>query len=184
MSDSLDFGFTFNWADSEYTDYVLAGYSLILTGQSGTGIQFQGKTIPRFPKTSGSLSATFHQPIRDDWEWYVRTDLFYRGKTFTDPGNLSWIDAHGRLNLKTGVERGGVRLELFIDNLLNADHFRTARRLADSVFRPQNLGTSGTGPKPAPIRFGPVFGAVAVDQGLVLEAPDKRAIGLRASYSF
>ena len=184
ISDSLDLGFTFNWADSEYTDYVLAGYSLILTGQSGTGIQFEGKTVPRFPTTSGSLSATFRQPFRGDWDWYVRTDLFYRGKTFTDPGNLSWIDAHGRLNLKSGIERGDVRLELFIDNLLDADHFRTARRLNDSVFRPQNLGTSGTGPKPAPIAFGPVYGAVGVDQGLVLEAPDKRSIGLRASYSF
>ena len=184
MSDFLDLGFTFNWADSEYTDYVLAGYSLILTGRSGTGIQFEGKTIPRFPKTSGSLSATFHQPFRGDWEWYVRTDFFYRGKTFTDPGNLSWIGAHERINLKVGVERSDLRLELFVDNLLGDDHFRTARRLGDSVFRPQNLGTSGTGPKPAPIEFGPVFGAVGVDQGLVLEAPDKRAFGLRASYSF
>ena len=184
MSDFLDLGFTFNWADSEYTDYVLAGYSLILTGQSGTGIQFEGKTIPRFPKTSGSLSATFHKPIWGDWEGYVRTDFFYRGKTFTDPGNLSWIDAHGRINLKAGVERDDLRLELFIDNLLSDEHFRTARRLNDSVFRPQNLGTSGIGPKPAPIEFGPAYGAVGVDQGLVLEAPDKRTIGLRASYSF
>lgn len=184
VSDSLDLGFSFNWADSEYTDYVLGGYSLILTGRSGIGIQFEGKTIPRFPKTSGSLSATFHQPFRGDWEWYVRTDLFYRGKTFTDPGNLSWIGAHERINLKVGFERADVRLELFVDNLLDDDHFRTARRLNDSVFRPQNLGTSGTGPKPAPIEFGPVFGAVGVDQGLVLEAPDKRSFGVRASYSF
>ena len=183
-SDFLDLAFSFNWADSEYKDYVLAGYSLILTGQGGTGIQFEGKSVPRFPKTSGSLSATVHQPLNGDWEWYVRGDVFYRGKTFTDPGNLSWIDAHTISNLKAGVEKDDLRIEVFLNNVFDDDHFRTGRRLGDSVFRPGNLGTGGGGPVPAPLEWGRVFGAVAVDQGLAVEAPNKQQFGVRASYSF
>ena len=182
-SDFLDIAFSFNWADSEYKDYVLAGYSLILTGQGGTGIQFEGKNVPRFPKTSGSLSATFHQPLQGDWEWFVRGDVFYRGKTFTDPGNLSWIDAHAKANLRAGVEKDDFRLEVFVNNLFDDDHSVTGRRLNDSVFRPGNLGTGGMGPVPAPLEWGPVFGAVAVDQGLIVEAPNKQQFGVRASYS-
>ena len=181
-SDNLDLAFTFNWADSEYTDYVLSGYSLIL-GASGTGIQFAGKSVPRFPELSGSLSATYHRQVGES-EWYIRGDLFYRGKTYLDPGNLSWIDSHGVINLRTGFERDNVRVELFVNNLTDDDHFRTGRRLADSIFRVGNFGTGGMGPVPAPAAFGRVFGAVAVDQGLIVEAPRMRELGVRLSFSF
>jgi iron complex outermembrane receptor protein len=183
ISDNFDLAFTFNWVDSEYTDYQLADYGLIL-GAPGVGIQFAGKTVPRFPETSGSLSGTYRQQARGDWQWYVRGDVFYRGKTYTDPGNLSWIDSHSIVNLRTGFERDSVRVELFVTNLTDDDNFLTGRRLNDSVFRAGNLGTGGAGLVPAPVAWGPVFGAVAVDQGLALEAPDQRQFGIHVSYRF
>ncbi len=120
-TENLDGAFSLNYAKSEYQTYNCA-VGLILTGDQDCA----GNSSPRYPEWSGSLTATYHTAVGDDWEWFVRPDVLYQGKQYTDETNLAYISSYTLVNLRTGFERDNLRLELYVRNLFDDDNYRSA----------------------------------------------------------
>ncbi|MCH9694558.1 MAG: TonB-dependent receptor [Gammaproteobacteria bacterium] len=118
---NLDGAFSLNYAKSEYQTYNCA-VGFILTGDQNCA----GNSSPRYPEWSGSLTATYHKTVGDDWGWFVRPDIIYQGKQYTDETNLAYISSYTVVNLRTGFERDNLRLELYIRNLFDDDSYRSA----------------------------------------------------------
>ncbi len=120
-TDNLTGAFSLNYAKSEYQTYNCA-VGLIVAGDQDCS----GNSSPRYPEWSGSLSATYQKPIASDWDWFVRPDILYQGKQYTDETNLAYIADYTIVNLRTGFEQDGLRLEFYVRNLLDDDSYRSA----------------------------------------------------------
>ncbi len=159
LSDSLYGNFSLNWAKSEYQTYNCAVGLIVKNDQDCSG-----NSSPRYPEWSASLSATYHRPLRGAWEWYVRPDVFYQDKQFTDETNLAWIAGYTLVNLRGGFSRDDMRLELFVTNLFDDDNYRSAATRNDfsGIDLLANLR----------------------NQAIFLTPPEKRTIGFKVVYDF
>jgi iron complex outermembrane receptor protein len=157
--EGLTLGATFNWAASEYKAFPNAGFATPIAGVN----DLTGRSTPRFPEFSGSLSATYEQPFTDVWSWFVGGEAIYVGKTYADQANLSWTKAYWNVNLRAGVQSEAFRFEAFVTNLNNSKQYPAAYRFTDfSIGQAINTGI----------------------QGVTASLQDKRQFGLRASFEF
>jgi iron complex outermembrane receptor protein len=99
----------------------------------------------------------------------VRGDANYVGKQWDTVANIAYIKPTVRVNARIGAERNDLKLELFVKNVFNNKNWVNGTR-ATSLAEPGTL------------IFVNSFFTTA--QGLLLTAPDKREIGLRASVKF
>lgn len=65
-------------------------------------------------------------PLNDTFDWFIRPDMSYQGKTYTDESNLAWINDYWLVNMRTGIEKNGLRIEAFVRNLFDDDNYRAA----------------------------------------------------------
>ena len=78
------------------------------------------------------------------WNWFGRAEFAYKSKQYQGQDGIFWIPASYMMNLRAGVERGNLRVTLWLDNALN---FRGALsaggnlRLTDFVF--EQIATYG-----------------------------------------
>ena len=159
LNDRLDGIFSINYAKSEYQRYNCA-VGLIVTGNQDCS----GRSSPRFPEWSAALAVTYHRPIGDNWDWYLRPDIVYQDKQYTDETNLAYISESTLVNLRTGFDRSDLLLELFVRNLFDDDNYRAAATRND--FSGLNLLAN------------------IQNQALFLTPPEKRTIGIRAIIEF
>lgn len=159
LSDQFDGAFTLNYAKSEYQRYNCA-VGLIVTGNQDCS----GRSSPRYPEWSAAFSATYHKPMGNNWEWYIRPDVVYQGKQYTDETNLAYISDYTLVNLRTGFDRDDLRLEFFVKNLFDDDNYRGGATRND--FSGINLIAN------------------IQNQALFLTPPEKRTIGLKAVIDF
>ncbi|MGJ8562530.1 MAG: TonB-dependent receptor [Alphaproteobacteria bacterium] len=131
-----------------------------------------GQQAPKFPPWTGSLSASYEQPISafSGFDtWFLRGDAYYTGKYFVSNANLTEIDKAVDVNVRSGLRGDDISVELFVTNLLNEDTPSSAQSFADTSFDTRmaaggffNFNSIGT-------RFG---------------LRDKRQFGVRAKYTF
>lgn len=159
LNEQLNGAFTLNYAKSEYQQYNCA-VGLIVVGNQDCA----GNSSPRYPEWSASLSATYHKPVGTDWEWYIRPDIMYQGKQYTDETNLAHISAYTLVNLRTGFSKDDLRLEFFVRNLFDDDNYRGAATRNDFS--------------------GADLLANLQNQALFLTPPEKRTIGIKAVIEF
>lgn len=153
------------YVDAKYTDFISAGLNSYF-GLTGRSFKADDKTLPRSPKETFALSATWTDTLNGDWEWYVRGDASYAGKAFTDETNLSWVAAYSLLNGRVGFRReDGLNLELFCRNCLNEGGWRTGRRGVDWF---------DTAPLPNTL----------TRVGAIVQPMEKREFGLRVQFEF
>lgn len=153
------------YVDAKYTDFISAGLNSYF-GLTGRSYKADDKTLPRSPKETFALSATWTDTLNGDWEWYLRGDATYAGKAYTDETNLSWVAAYSLLNGRLGFAReDGLNVELFCRNCLNEDGWRTGRRAVDWV---------DTAPLPNTL----------TRVGAIVQPIEKREIGLRVQFEF
>ena len=100
----------------------------------------------------------------DDWAWFVRGDVNYTGKQWESDYNFAKINDFVRINARVGFERDSLTLELFAKNLFNDKNWESAFRLPNLT-----LPTAG-------VDFTP--------QGIGVLPPDRREVGLRATFKF
>ncbi len=165
-SENLDLAATVNFTDAEFKDFSLSNLTPLFGLTTADGFKVDGNTLPRFPKWSGSLSATYGSQLNSDWDWYTRADLSYTGKTYTDEFNLTWVDSYAKVNLKVGFQKDDLLIELFADNLFDEDGWVTGSGLAFFGEVPVALSTLNT------LRAAHVT------------AMQPRELGVRASLSF
>lgn len=144
------------------------------TAVFGPDANVEGQRAPRFPEWSGSLSATYEKDLQNgffgsnDASWYTRGDLFYTGEYFDENTNLAEAPSAVDVNLRTGIRRGDVRLELFVTNLFNEDAVTGANNIADTS---------------SAVRFGSGFFDFTQESVHVV-LRDKRQFGVRMDYDF
>lgn len=130
---------------------------------SGNPLNPAGFRAPIFPKWQASLATTISDNLDFDLGgapagWYVRSDVFYRGKYFTGTANLGQAPASTVVNLRAGIESNAIGIEAFVTNLTNEDAYTAAATVRDVTnFR---------------------------DEANQVGLRDKRQFGVRLSYDF
>jgi iron complex outermembrane receptor protein len=78
-----------------------------------------GNRMERYPAWSGTLSASYDQPISADWTATLRGDYIYVGRMYAEATNLVWINPAHRFNLRLGVSNGTYTVEFFGKNVFD-----------------------------------------------------------------
>ena len=138
----------------------------VLTGNSD--ISGLGKRKQRNPKTQHSLSGTLtgqfssgSSSVFSGSDWYLRTDLIHTGSSYATDANILETGSSSRVNMRFGVVMDNLKLELIGENMTNDKTFTNYQFLIDFAWLPPGVNRVATA-------------------GL----PDKRYVGLKATYSF
>ncbi|MFZ4747046.1 MAG: TonB-dependent receptor domain-containing protein, partial [Sphingomonas sp.] len=148
------------WAHARYKNYLF-NFVQAIAGFT----QMRGNVIPRFPELSGNVAVSWRGPISAKMDGFARADVIYFGKAFTDESNLAYAKGYARENLRGGVESGGIRYELFVNNLFNNQNYAAAARFSN-FSRPVNFST------------------FTQHQGINVSPQPKREFGARISAKF
>ncbi|RVT90961.1 TonB-dependent receptor [Sphingomonas crocodyli] len=148
-----------SYTDAKYDRYF-APLAAAATGQTNAS----GKTIRGFPSVQGVFTTGYTMPVAGGWDGFINTDAAYTGKIYVDEINQSWIKPWVKWNLRVGGTRDGIRVEAYVENLLNNKTWLSGLRSTQSVY---SIGTTS------------VSQVVATT---VL--PRLRTFGVRASYKF
>jgi iron complex outermembrane receptor protein len=124
-----------------------------------------GTQLPYYPKTSGTVSATWEHPAFGGWMGSVRADAIYTGKIYESEANLAWTKPATTVNLRFGVEKEGYRFELYGTNIFDDKTPTSLARTAQTLFSPTGA-TAGT------------------QQGITVSLPDRATYGIRMKVSF
>lgn len=159
LSDNWSVGANVAWQDNEYTTFA-ATFVQDITGSRN----LEGNQSGRYPELMGNFSLMYTDTLSADWDFFARGDFMYYGKTWAgNGGNLARLDAYWLTNLRAGVERDNLRVELFVNNALEQDTWVGAVR-----------NTNFT-------RF---TGFMFNIHGVMLAPQDLRSIGLQVDWSF
>jgi iron complex outermembrane receptor protein len=176
ITDNWDVNLRLDLMDTEYVTFFQP-FVAQLTSQTS---RFDGNTLPRVPQRSASIASTYRGRVNSDWGWFVRGDVNYTGKAWDSEANIVQTDDFTRVNLRIGFERENLSVELYARNLFDNDNW-------DYGFRSVSFREPGGQqfvPIPAaalPPGAPPTFG---FQQGMIVQPPDKRAVGLRVKYDF
>jgi outer membrane receptor protein involved in Fe transport len=88
----------------------------------------KGFRTPNAPKHTFNASATVRVPLSDSIEGFWRTDVLYESTRYDQIHNLAETGDSTKVNMRLGVETGGLQVALFAKNLFND-------RTANSVTR-------------------------------------------------
>ena len=161
LTDRFQVGGSFTWAKSEIESGQFATVAVIAGSPN-----IKGNANPRFPEFSGSLNGTYTAPLAKDWNWFARGDLTYFGKTFVDLDNLATCKAYTTATARAGVERQGLRVELFVKNLFDDDSWAACARFLEFDLPQDGAGNPN------------------LYQTVIVAPQLKRQIGLRAAFKF
>jgi iron complex outermembrane receptor protein len=154
---------TFALNDTEILVRDCADCLTILGDRDGGAI---GNEFSRSPKQSGTLAASYRRAFNNKFDWFARADYLYKGTQWATDANVTETGVRNRVNLRIGVNSEGLRIEGYVTNLFEDKTFTGYQRLNDFAF-PDTVPGAGVGYN-------------YITAGL----PDKRAYGVRVSYSF
>ncbi len=147
------------WQDNEYTTFA-ATFVQDITGSRNLA----GNQSGRYPELMGNLALGYTDTLTADWDFFARGDFMHYGKTWAgNGGNLARLDGYWLSNLRAGVERDGLRVELFVNNALNQDTWVGAVRNTN---------------------FTQFTGFMFNIHGVMLAPQDMRTIGAQIDWSF
>jgi len=153
-------GGTFDYAGNKFTSFT----ANFITGYAGFN-NVKGNAHARFPKWSGSLNTAYTASLTDTWDWFVRGDASYFGKTWVDVDNLAYCDDYWLVNTRAGVEKEGLRVELFVKNLFNDDSWAACTRFSEFDL-PNDAATS------------------TLYQSIIVAPQNKRQFGIKTALKF
>ena len=148
------------YVDTEYTRYIF-NFGEAIFGFS----DMRGNNVPRVPEYTATATSTYRWEISPEMGGFVRADMNYFGKTFTDERNLAWMDDYTIVNVRGGIETEAYRVELFANNLFDTDAWAAGARFSDTAF---------------PTDFGNFF----VQQGINVSPNDRIEWGIRGTLKF
>ncbi|MSO97434.1 MAG: TonB-dependent receptor [Rhodospirillaceae bacterium] len=153
-------GWTLDYAGNKLTQFT-ANFILPYANFSNV----KGNAHARFPKWSGSVNSAYQAQFTTDWEWFVRGDLSYFGKTFIDVDNLAQCDSYMLANARTGIESESARIEFFVKNLFDDNNWAACARFSEFDL-------------PTDVTF------LTSYQTVVVSPQNKRQFGIRTSIKF
>ena len=134
--------------------------------------QWAGNEFARQPDVTAALNSTYRGMLNNGWKWSIRGDITYTGRAWDTIANIVQSDDYYRVNARIGMERDNLAIELFVTNLFDDNTWNYMSRTTTS----NEAGQAVFGTLP--------LGNSTFETGFAVEAPDKRDIGLRVSYSF
>ena len=159
VSDNFKLEATISNNDSDIETLTDCADCAVLLGTSD--ISGMGKRKQRNPKTQRSISGTLDGQMSNGVEWYLRTDLLHTGSSYATDANVTETGSSNRVNMRYGIVKDNLRLELVGENLTNDKTFTNYQFLIDFAYLPPSVNRVLTG-------------------GL----PDLRYYGVKATYSF
>ncbi|MCP8890748.1 TonB-dependent receptor [Sphingomonas faeni] len=134
-----------------------------LTGVFGD--EFRGNQLPGGSKYSGNVGLQFGAPIKSepDAAFFVRGDLSYKSRIYSDAANLTWIKSRTQVNFRTGVSKGPASIEAFVTNVFNNKRYTAVAN--------NTLITPG-------------YALASTYSYLTLGLPELRTFGLKVGYKF
>ena len=89
------------------------------------GDDFRGKQLPESSKYCVNGGAQYGTPVRflEGGAWFARADLSWKDKQYLDAANLTWIKARTVVNLRTGIARGPLSVDVFANNAFNDKNY-------------------------------------------------------------
>ncbi len=161
----LDVNFAAALTDSSIRSYSTPSLSQF-SGVIGAG--FKGKQLPLSSKLSMNLGAQYNRDVNawEDGSWFVRADMSWKDKMFLDASNLTWIKARSVVNLRAGIKRGPLGVDVFVNNAFDDDNFVSA--FTGTVLLPN---------------FAPVA-ANGAQSYAITGMPELRTYGARVTYKF
>jgi iron complex outermembrane receptor protein len=169
LTDNWDVNFRLNYQVGKYTDYIQPGLAQLTNGVT----RFDGNRLPRVPTWTGSISSTYRDTLSGAWDWFVRGDLTYTGKSWDSEANIAQINDYFRANLRVGAEREDLTVELFVTNLFNDKNWDFGQR---TVYQGAPGGAVFVSLPPS--------GVFGFPQGIIVQPPDKRDFGVRVRAAF
>ena len=159
VSDNFKLEATLSNNDSEIKTLTDCADCTVLLGTSD--ISGMGKRKQRNPKTQRSVSGTLDGQMSNGTEWYLRADLLHTGSSYATDANVTETGSSNRVNMRYGIIKDNLRIELVGENLTNDKTFTNYQFLIDFAYLPPSVNRVLTG-------------------GL----PDLRYYGVKATYSF
>ena len=159
VSDNFKLEATISNNDSDIKILTDCADCTVLLGTSD--ISGMGKRKQRNPKSQRSLSGTLDGQMSNGTEWYLRADLLHTGSSYATDANVTETGSSNRVNMRYGIVKDNLRLELVGENLTNDKTFTNYQFLIDFAYLPPSVNRVLTG-------------------GL----PDLRYYGVKATYSF
>ena len=159
VSDNFTVEATFSHNDSEIKKLTDCADCAVLMGDSD--ITGMGKRKQRNPKVQASVSGTLVGQMQNGIDWYWRTDYIHTGSSYATDANILETGASDRINMRFGLEKDNLKVELIGKNLTEDETFTNYQFLIDFAWLPPGVNRVATA-------------------GL----PDKRYFGLKATYSF
>ncbi len=170
-TDALSFNIGYTYLNAKYTDFEVNVNSGLVGSfvksctpnvVIGNGVfcraNLKGNLLERTPKHSITGSARYTVPLGGDLKLFGEGDVRYTGHRALDEFNVRTIPAFTTANVRVGIEGRQYSLLGYVDNVLNSKTIQ---------------GAVGVGDQLAPGNF-----------AIIEQLPDKRRIGLRASYKF
>jgi iron complex outermembrane receptor protein len=169
ITDQWDVNFRVNLQESEYTDIV----SPALAQLTSNVVRFDGNRLARTPLWTGSISSSYVAPAFGDWEWFLRGEVTYTGKSWESEANLAQLNDFFRANARIGLQKENLSLEFYVKNIFNDKNW-------DYGFRSVSFREPGS----IQVLLPPPVNAFGFVQGIIVQPPEKRVFGLRARYTF
>jgi iron complex outermembrane receptor protein len=148
-----------SWQDNKITD--LLSRSAIQT--NGGFINLKGLKTLRFPGLMWNASTTYTDALNSTWDYYGRADFSYSGEYWADVDNLARGPDWFITNVRVGLQREDLRIELFVRNLFQETAWQTVSQGAHFKHHSFNFGGF---------------------RGLNVSPQEKRTFGVRTNITF
>jgi outer membrane receptor protein involved in Fe transport len=119
-----------------------------------------GKKLNNAPKYQWSASAEYTDHLMGDFDYFARVDYSHRGAYFIDYANVAKVGHKENVNLRVGMRSDKFTFEAYVKNLTNDKTALGATKGPEALYTP------------------------ATGQEIRVALPDKRWMGVRASYNF
>jgi outer membrane receptor protein involved in Fe transport len=201
LTEDLTWTAGYTYLDSEYTDYAVATTGAGELARVGNCTlspvdpdnpaagnvclaDRTGNQLERVPEHSLVTTLAYRRAIRNDLSWFAEGTFLYQDERFIEDDNSWSLDSYVNLDLRFGLSADKWEVLVYVDNALDDDTIRsggTGPGIAFGDFRTGAL----ISPAPFPGELGTtVIAAPALPSSFYVNMPDKRLVGLRASYRF
>jgi iron complex outermembrane receptor protein len=179
VTHNLTLSGTLDYADNKIIAYVYTPNGLRIRNNTNV----TGNQPDQQPKVTISLSPTYKHEIVNGWDGFARLDYLYRSRIYVDPTDVAWRGASNIFNVHVGATSDkGLRFEAYVNNLFDNGVVIEAAKNSDSNIT-NNPGISC--PPCLSAAFPPVTSlGVGALNTIGVGPPNRRTVGIRASYEF
>ena len=134
VSDLITLSANYSFTHARYDRFVddSLAQTLTLAGLPSP-LNFKGKFLPYVPEHKFVVSPRIDLPVSDRFKLEARADLVFQSRTYLRADNLQDFGDKATLDLRLTARAGGVRVQVFANNVLDDARPVAGVRFFDSV---------------------------------------------------